>query len=172
LGWAAFLICAAGLERVDWPNAWGIPVALAAIGVGFAALPRVETLDRKGAPPSTRWLSIRMGAAAILVGSLAEAAACLGPTRSGLLTAFPVASTVMLVATHLEQGSGVALLWLRGFLVGLLGYVAFVSSIAYLLPNLGVARSFALGLLGAFAVQWLVIRRTGARPMGTQRPKA
>lgn len=94
-----------------------------------------------------------------MVTLLTWAATALGAAWSGLLAAFPVVSTVMLVATHLEQGLEPALRWLRGFYWGLLGYIAFVSTIAYGLEALGITCGFAVGVAGAVVLQAIINRR-------------
>jgi hypothetical protein len=164
LGWSSFLIVSAGLRAITWPKSSGIPVALTSIVVGLRMLPResAPSATRGPAAPKLSLLVARMGAAALLVGALSQTAARLGPAWGGLLAAFPVASTVMLVATHFEQGLAPALGWLRGLLVGLLGYVAFVGWIAHGIVPLGLVMSFALGIGSAILVQAVVT--IGSKP--------
>jgi hypothetical protein len=104
-----------------------------------------------------------MAAAALLVYTLSEAARALGPKYSGLLTPFPVASTVLLVATHLESGVDAMVGWLRGFIAGLYGYITFVALLAYLLRSTGISVSFGAALVGAFAVQ-RIVTKNGTQP--------
>lgn len=99
-----------------------------------------------------------MLAAAILVYSLSKAAGWLGPAWSGVLAAFPVVGTVVLVATHWDYGFAVALAWLRGFVVGLFGYLAFLGCVAYAIDGAGIAISFGAGVLGAVLTQ-MALRR-------------
>ncbi|MGC4064621.1 MAG: hypothetical protein QM784_08250 [Polyangiaceae bacterium] len=159
VGWATFGLVTFGAERANLPEALGMPVALLAIVVGVRLLPRVETLpptrpQRK--PRAIQYLLPRMLSAAALVYGLSEAATVLGPRFSGLLTPFPVASTVLLVATHRELGVAGMVRWLHGFVTGLGGYVAFVSILAWTLVGGGLAFGFAMGLFAAFAVQtWI-----------------
>ncbi|HEY5961319.1 MAG TPA: hypothetical protein VIV60_32400 [Polyangiaceae bacterium] len=160
VGWAAFIVAAAILGHLRWTKATGVALALAAVVTGLSIFRHVAQSSSSRFPGvlRIRLLLLRMGAAGLLVSSLATAAAQLGPAWSGLLAAFPVVSTVMLVATHLERGWGGALAWLRGFYVGLFGYVAFVSVIAYALVSLGNLRAFMLGLAAAILTQALVTR--------------
>jgi hypothetical protein len=166
-GTALFLLCApAGLASA----------LLAAVGLGLGSrcLPRVgraavgpgvpawagerATETRTGLPYSAE-LVLRILATALLVGTLSAASGILGPDLSGLLTPFPVASTVLLVATHLVDGAAEAIVLLRGFLVGMWGFAVFCAAIAWTALPLGPASAFGLGLLGVVLIQWAALAR-------------
>lgn len=155
LGYAAYFATAIGLDALSLPSPSYLPLAVSAVYFGIALLPRIspEPAPRASVPQAVRLLLLRMVIAAALVWALTDAARHLGPGWSGLLTSFPVIGTVMLVASHLEQGLGLALGWLRGFLWGLYGYVVFVSVVAYGVERLGVAAAFGLGVAGAALTQ-------------------
>jgi hypothetical protein len=160
-GYATFFVLTLLLERVPFPNELALPFALGAalLGLWLVERPKPATNSREstGKPPF-RYLWLRMAAAAVLVYTLSEAAHLLGPKYSGLLTPFPVASTVLLVATHLESGVDSMLGWLRGFLSGLFGYITFIGLVAYLLGTVGIALGFLIALVCAIAVQTTVTR--------------
>jgi hypothetical protein len=163
VGWVSFGLVTLGVERSHPPEALGMPLAVLAIFLGARLLPKVATATpREPQPPSraTRYLLPRMASAAALVYALSEAATVLGPRYSGLLTPFPVASTVLLVATHRELGMDAMVRWLHGFITGLVGYVAFVTLLAWTLVGGGLVLGFSTGLVAAFAVQaWVASRR-------------
>jgi len=161
LGWLVFIGTAAILERVTWPKPVGIALALCALYLGVLGLSRLQDphQNRLTTAPTPWLLGVRMGAAALLVWFVATAAARLGPTWSGLLTAFPVVGSVMLVATHIDHGLPMALAWLRAFLLGLTGYVGFLTGVTYSMVPLGIAWSFCIGLATAAAIQALVTWR-------------
>jgi hypothetical protein len=71
----------------------------------------------------------------------------------GLLTPFPVASTVLAVFAH-RQGSGeAAVAVLKGLLLALNAFAAFCAALVLCLPRFGLISSFALGLAAAALVQ-------------------
>jgi hypothetical protein len=161
-GYGGFILLTLLLEALPLPRATAFPVALGSILLGLRLIrapePSVSQIPTQRLSP-THHLGLRMAAAATLVLSLSEAASCLGPSYSGLLTPFPVAGTVLLVATHLEQGIDGMLIWLRGFILGLFGFITFATSIALLLVPCGVAKSFTIALVLAVAVQSGVTRK-------------
>ncbi len=163
-GWAAFLAVAALLRPVS-PPAWTAPlIGLAALLAGLRLVPDVRT---DGQPPLRHHpaleLALRMLAAAVLVTSLTALAGRLGPTWSGLLTPFPVASSVVVLGTHLSDGPEHLAPMLRGFLLGLHGFLAFLTVLAFGLAPLGVAAAFALGLAASLAVAATVVLRPPRR---------
>jgi hypothetical protein len=170
-GWAIFAVVTLGMERVSPPEILGLPVALGAIALGVLLLPKLEATSLpcrpKPRPRATRYLLPRMLSAAALVYGLTAAATVLGPRYSGLLTPFPVASTVLLVATHRDAGIPGMVRWLKGFIGGLIGYVAFVTLLALTMVEQGLAFGFSAGLLAAFAVQAWVGRYGAPRTPAT-----
>jgi hypothetical protein len=173
-GWAAFLAAAALLHPLPAP-AWAAPlVGAAALAAGLALVPPIPADGARAKPeqgdtqPPPRHhpaveLGLRMLAAALLVVTLTGLAARLGPTWSGLLTPFPVASSVVLVGAHLADGPHTLPETIRGFLLGLYGFVAFLSALAFGLEPLGTAAAFTLGLAASLAVAATVARRPWRR---------
>jgi hypothetical protein len=172
-GWGAFLLLAALLRPVRLP-AWACTaVGAAALAAGVAVVPAVPP---DGQPPLRHHpaleLLLRMAAAALLVTALTGLAASLGATWSGLLTPFPVASSVVVIGAHLADGPESLRETLRGFLLGLFGFVAFLTVLAGGLEPLGVAASFTIGLAGSVAVAAAVgaWSRPSRREPGPARP--
>jgi hypothetical protein len=167
-GWATFLVAAALLHPFPVPR-WGAPlVGGAALAAGLAL---IRTPPHDGQPPMRHHpaleLGLRMAAAALLVTSLTGLAARLGPTWSGLLTPFPVASSVLLIGGHLADGPASLGETVRGFLLGLYGFAAFLAVLSFALVPLGLPAAFALGLAASLSVAALVARRPwrrGRRP--------
>jgi hypothetical protein len=163
-GWAAFLGAAALLRPVS-PPGWAAPLAgVAALLGGLALVPDVPS---DGEPPLRHHpaleLALRMLAAAALVTGLTALAGRLGPTWSGLLTPFPVASSVVVLGTHLADGPAHLAPTLRGFLLGLHGFVAFLTVLAFGLVPLGVAPAFGLGLAASLGIAAVAARRPWRR---------
>ena len=124
-GWLAYAATTAALSSIE-PTVWsGLAAALGAIVVA-RALVGAPPADA-GPPPEPPWwdLVARAGATAVLVITLTSAASALGPTVSGLLTPFPLATSVVMAFTLSQAGPDPALRALRGYLTGLPGFAAF-----------------------------------------------
>jgi hypothetical protein len=172
-GWTAFLACAALLRPVHVP-AWAAPlVGGAALVAGSLLVPEIpgdalrqardERTMYRHHPPLE--LALRMLAAAALVTSLTALAARLGTAWSGLLTPFPVASSVVIAGTHLADGPEHLADLLRGFMAGLHGFVAFLVTLAFGLGPLGIGAAFASGLAASLAISAVAARRTRVAPL-------
>jgi hypothetical protein len=163
-GWGAFLAVAALLRPVQLPG-WG--ALLAGAGALLAGRALVPAIPADGEPPLRHHpaleLGLRMLLAACLVTGLTALAGALGPTWSGLLTPFPVASSVLVLGTHLADGPDHLSVLLRGFLVGLHGFVAFLTVLAFGLVPLGVGAAFGLGLAASLTIAALVTWRPWQR---------
>ncbi|HET6436472.1 MAG TPA: hypothetical protein VFG59_00320 [Anaeromyxobacter sp.] len=163
-GWVAFLALAFLLMPLEVP-AWAcVPAGAAALVAGLSLLPGVPG---DGRPPARHHpgleLALRMLAAAALVTGLTGLAGRLGPTFSGLLTPFPVASSVVVAGAHLADGPGALPETLRGFLSGLFGFVVFLAALAAGLERLGLAASFSLGIMGSAGAAAVVAWRPWGR---------
>jgi hypothetical protein len=74
-------------------------------------------------------------------------AAVLGPNWSGILTPFPILTSILAIFTHTLQGSDSTIMTLRGLLIGVMGFTTFLFLQAFLLPELSVAISFGIAFL-------------------------
>lgn len=175
-GWIAFLALALAFGQTAIPAGVGFVLAAGA----FALAPRLLPAD----PPEQdmpiaglpAWdLPARAIATALLVLGLTGAAAGLGPRLTGVLTPFPVSNTVLAAFVLVLEGPVQADTFLRGFLRGAFGFVAFCFLVAVLVIPLGVAAAFTLALLGALAVQLIarvIARRDLAPPVAAARDSA
>jgi hypothetical protein len=137
----------------------GLVVAITSLMVVRYFLPAAGPLDAPRTPPS--WdLPLRMCSATALVFVLTAIAARLGPTLSGLLTPFPVATAIIAGFTHAQQGTGAVVRFLRGYMPGLCSFAIFCFMLAVMLPRASAPVSFAAALalqLSAQAVMlWLM----------------
>lgn len=164
------LVYAHTARRLPWPVAltlatlaWGavswavsdVAIALVPSLVAVAAACWVSTalLPRLPEPVSSnlrpRWdLAIRMSGAAALVVALTAIAEWLGPTLSGLLASFPVATTVLIGVTHAQRGPAAVVAFFRGFLpmLPLFGVFCVVLSLALTRTSIAIAFAAALGV--------------------------
>jgi hypothetical protein len=163
-GWLAFLVVALGFSAAALPAGVGLAIALAAYAIAPRLMPPGS---RRPASPRAQlplWdLPARALATAVLVLGLTGAAAGFGPTLTGVLTPFPISNTVLAAFVLVLEGPAHANAFLRGFLRGAFGFVAFCFLVAVLLVPLGTVAAFALALCGALVAQ-LVARVLDSRP--------
>jgi uncharacterized membrane protein (GlpM family) len=154
LAWAAFLL--AGWLILQW-QAELLPAGLAAVASASLvplALPKAGARGALAAPSLSLWdLPIRMLATVLLILSVTGLAKTLGPAWSGLLAAFPIASSILAGFARLSDGPGGPAALLRGTLIGNFSFGAFCVALVYGLPRYGIAASFLAALFIAVAVQ-------------------
>ncbi|WP_461086019.1 hypothetical protein [Spirosoma flavus] len=102
-------------------------------------------------PANTRRLPfdipIRMGVATLFVLIITGLAHVLGPNWSGILTPFPILTSVLAIFSHTLQGSNAVIVTLRGLVMGLLGFTTFLFLQAHWLPQFPIATSFGMALV-------------------------
>lgn len=113
------------------------------IALRFFPLPTQRTSAARRLPFD---ILIRMLVATLFVLIITGLARILGPNWSGILTPFPILTSVLAIFSHTLQGSGAAITTLRGLVIGLLGFTTFLFLQAYLLPQFSIALSFGIAL--------------------------
>jgi hypothetical protein len=133
-------------------------IAVAALLVARAFLPSHGPVSLANAAP--RWdLPLRMTSAGVLVFSLTAAAERLGPSVSGILTPFPVATAILAGFTHAQRGSAACVEFLRTYTPGLCGFAIFCVTLALTLSRLPIAASFGVALVTQLVLQTLLFSR-------------
>ncbi len=169
-GWSAFALGTLLLRPFDPTLSVAAGFGALSLAGGLLLLPRGG--DQAASTPPGRWdLPLRMGATAAIVLTLTALAEALGPALSGLLTPFPVATTVLVVFTHRSQGAAGALKILRGLLGALYGFIGFLTVLAAGLERWGAAPTFvgALALAGLIHLFSLRFLRNKSDPAGADR---
>jgi hypothetical protein len=161
-GWTAYCVASLALLPVKLSVTWVfILVTVVLVGI-LLSFPKASQPDAiPGAPPRDLWL--RMLSASVMVVTLTGVAKALGPTRSGLLSAFPAYSTILAVFSH-RHGPASAVMALKGITAGLFTAATFFLALSISLMHLNGARSFALATVAGLSVQaasLLFIRRNG-----------
>lgn len=131
--WLTYAAVAVPLAEVRAPPLVGLLVALAAIAATRAIMRRSERSPAaapKAPAPPTWDLWARAAATCVLVVALTTAAGTLGPGLSGVLTPFPVATTVLAAFTVAQAGRTAAHHALVGYLSALPGFAAFFVIVA------------------------------------------
>lgn len=94
---------------------------------------------------------IRMVVATLFVLVITGLASVLGPNWSGILTPFPILTSILAIFSHSLQGSNATILTLRGLVIGLLGFTTFLYLQAFLLPSFSIPVAFGMAfILNAF----------------------
>ncbi len=157
--WSAFLISGYLLAPVQLPLWAALVVGLGASNLARVLMPKLPARPHVSKNESASWdLPLRMAATAGLVYGLTTMAQKLGPGFSGVLTPFPVASTVLAGFTHYHHGGeGVARL-LRGSINGMQGFALFCAALSMTLIPWGLTGAFVLALVVCAVAQWVVLK--------------
>lgn len=151
LGWLAY----GGIALVLLPTRMSVPWAFVMVVLVLAVV--LLTFPKPAQPASPDghrkheiWL--RMATATAMVVALTGAARTLGPTRSGILSAFPAFTTILAVFSH-RYGASSAVRVLKGVSAGLYTAATFFLVLSLALQQFGGAASFALAGVAALLVQ-------------------
>jgi hypothetical protein len=141
------------LTRLPPDNSVSLGIALLALLIAPKLFPRIAGPLLAATLP--RWeLPLRMLAGAAITLAVTSLAAAIGPSWSGMFAVFPVITIVLSVFSHRTSGPAFAATLLRAMIWGLYALTSFCFALAILLPQQGVAVSFAAASAVALAVQW------------------
>jgi hypothetical protein len=130
VGWLVYGAIAAVASRWDAPLAAGLAIALAAVAAARLLLGADHAPDEPPRPPPSWGLYARAVSTAVLVFTITTLADTLGPAVSGVLTPFPVATSVLAVFALAHDGSYAARATVRGFVAALPAFAAFFFAVA------------------------------------------
>jgi hypothetical protein len=165
-GWIAFLAVALAFSTLYIPPVLGLVLAVGAFALAPLLMGPDAHFEEDVEPAELpAWdLPARAVATALLVVSLTGAASGLGPTLTGVLTPFPISTSVLAAFVLVQEGPQHASSLLRGFLRGAFGFAAFCFLVAILLRPTGTVLAFSLALCAALAAQ-LIARQVHRRQM-------
>lgn len=126
------------------PVRYGLVIGCIVLALRFFPQPGNQSTKARRLPFD---IPLRMLVATLFVLLLTAVATALGPTWSGVLTPFPVLTSVLAIFSHSLQGSNVTITTLRGLVMGLVGFTTFLLLQAYLLPTFSVGSSFGMAML-------------------------
>lgn len=154
ISYGAFVATALLLDslRLSLWSVYGVAVLSILAALRYFPVAVVEAAPRQRAIPPTFDIPFRMLVATLFVLAITTLAKALGPTWSGILTPFPIITSILAIFTHYLQGSHAAITILRGIMLGLVGFTTFLFLQAFLLREFPIAVSFLL----AFAVNALI----------------
>lgn len=155
-GWIAF----AAVTFILYALRPGLTLSFACAVVGAVAgrwlLPPVERVSAGGASPPGD-LVIRMAATATLVLVLTSLADRLGPVLSGLLTAFPIATTTIAAFTQAQRGPAAVVVFFHGFLPALVGFALFCLVLSVTLQTWGLLLSMTAAVVVQLTIHGVVL---------------
>ncbi len=161
--WLVFFASTFALEVALVPVFVGFPIVAVVLMLVRQAVPTVQPRPGSEARRLTSikfpwWdIPLRILTATALVFSLTVAASALGPQLSGLLSPFPVYTTILTGFTQHFEGNASAVRFLRGFIIGLYTFATFFLVLGVSVESLGLAVSFGLSLATCLAVHYLLL---------------
>jgi hypothetical protein len=168
--WLSLLLAWVAYVLVAWSGASGresfaelMLIALLSAVAARWALPRVHTDQAVPLVPGRFDMPLRMSATLALLLSVTAAAKAMGPDWSGVMAAFPIASSILGVFSSLSNGKDGPALLFRGSLLGSYSYIAFSAALILALPRWGLGLGFATATASAVAVQIGALFLSGRR---------
>lgn len=155
-GWLGFGVSALLFATFEPGFAASLGLALLTPLVITRLAPRPRLPSRPRRVPATE-LGLRMLAGAAMLMAITSAAHLLGTTWSGLLTIFPIVTSVLAASSQRSAGADQTLHLLRGLGLGLFSLTAFFAALALGLERWGMFRAFAAAIAAALVGQLLVL---------------
>lgn len=149
ISYVAFALTALVLDAIPltiW-EIYGLALVVITITLYYFPRPSVgQTAPSRVKPPKYDLL-FRMLVATLFVLTITGLAAILGPSWSGVLTPFPILTSILAIFNHYLQGSTAAITVLRGIMIGLVGFTTFLFLQAFLLHEFSVVVAFLIALV-------------------------
>jgi hypothetical protein len=148
LGYASVSIIIAFVMVVTWLLivAKVFPVADAPDVVKAGGFPWGDTL-------------VRAVAAVALILAITSYAPTLGPTLSGLLTPFPIYTSVMVTSIHRRQGAASATQFVRGSTLSSFTPAVFWLIVGSTIVTLGIGVAYTLAIVISMVLHWALLKR-------------
>ena len=156
--WIAFAVLTALLYAGQFNLLISLVLALASFAIAQRILPARKPVVSAAVHPG-RDLLLRMLAAAALVLILTSAADRLGPTLSGFLTPFPIATAIIAAFTQAERGPDAVISYFHGFVPALSSFALFCFVFALALLRFGLPLAVTLALSVQLAIQGINLWR-------------
>jgi hypothetical protein len=159
LGWGAYFASTFLLGYAS------VSIFVAFVGVAAWLLLMAKVFPKATAPAVEKrggfpWgdALIRVVAAVALIFAITEYAPALGPTLSGLLTPFPIYTSVMVTSIHRKQGAAAATEFVRGSTISSLTPAAFWVIVGSTIVQYGIAVSYALAIITSLILHWALLK--------------
>lgn len=151
IGFAAYAAATLAAQSVDLGPFATFAVVCAVLGSVLALMPGARRTASADAPP---WwdLPLRIVAATGMVVLITTAAAALGPGWSGLLSPFPVFSSVLAAFAHRMSGPAAAIRLQRGVVIGVFSFAVFFLVVSLLVEQRSLASTYTWATAAALAI--------------------
>lgn len=155
VSWGAYWLIAVAIVRLNLPLALALLLAVVTVASQIWASPtHRETVGLTKA--SNAEIAVRMLCGAALVLLVVGFAGQMGSGYSGVLAAFPVASSVIAVFSHRNHSRYHAMDSLRALKFGLFSMLAFFTVLMLLMQSLSFGLAFLLAIPVALAAQVVI----------------
>lgn len=142
-------------------------LACGVLAVALYAMPEGTTLVSDA--PAPWWdIPLRMTMAGALVLALSSTSLVFGPRVSGLLTPFPITSSILVSFTHHNEGAAAASQFLRGLLKGLFSFAVFVLVVGLAVTSWSIATTFSVATIVTLAFHTGIWRWVQHRQLATR----
>jgi hypothetical protein len=151
IGFAVYAVATLVARRLETGPWMSFAIVCAFLAISLVLMPRVPPAKYETEPP---WwdLPLRICAATGTVLVITMAAARLGATWSGLLSPFPVFSSVLAAFTHHMSGAAAAARLQRGVVIGIFAFAAFFLVVAVWVTAHGLVATYAAATIVALLV--------------------
>jgi hypothetical protein len=157
-GIACFLATVLSLRAIEAPVAITFFAVLAVLAGSFLAMPSVRATGRPRVKAQPSWdIPARMIVATAIVLTITALAEALGPRLSGLLSPFPVFSTVLAAFAHHQEGSAAATRFLRGVVIGAFAAATFFLVVTVSLHPFGISSTYVFATVAALVVNAITL---------------
>jgi hypothetical protein len=161
IGWTSFLLLGFLCTAITMPVWLAATLAFLSLVIALVLLPKVaHSVGPVHIPRSE--MAVRMLFALLIAAAATIGATTLGPTFSGILLTFPISGSVMPAFTRAIYGGQATAQLIRGFILGLFGFVAFFTVVPLFLERLGLLATYFLAAIVGIALT-LIITRLAAR---------
>ncbi len=164
-GYLSFLVITAILQFVFLPSFVVFLGFISILILSIRIFPKSQPDNSTFHYP--KWdLPARMITATMFVIVVTGAAPLLGPRLSGLVTPFPIFTSIMAVFSQKTSGIPSAVNLLRGLLYGLFAFATFSLTVSIFLETLGLLVTFLLAISASLTVQGItliLLRKWSAR---------
>ena len=144
--------------------------SLALLAVGLLLLPPDRVAPSEARPRHD--LVMRIALATSLLLLITTFATTLGAGLSGVVTVYPVLSTLLAVFAHRCDGPRAALAVYRGLLVGLFALMGFASTLVLVLTHVPLGDAYALAIALTLAIQLASLKAIKAPLVGADHQDA
>jgi hypothetical protein len=160
LGWCVFFLSSFILANASVPLMASFVGAVAWLILVARFFPETNHPSEPATSGAyTKWdIVARIIATEALILVVTENAPLLGPRLSGLLTPFPIYTSVLASSIHRRQGAASAVQFVRGATVGLFTPAVFFLIVGTLIVGWGVGASYALAITASLIVHGLLLR--------------